>query len=248
MLRLFGFAALALLVATDGTTRGDGPAATEGPPAWQDQASVYLTMNDATALPTPLQQAPAASDERRLAPPSDTRLATSAAYGGARPRDGDEPRHTADFGLPLNTAYTMVSALAIAIGAFLLCAWLLKRGGRGAAQTLPPEAVGVLGRVMLDPRQFAQLLRVGNKLVLISLTPSGAETLTEVTDPVEVDRLVGLCQQSSPHSTTKAFEQVFQQLSREPAPSGFLGGALPQATSMPSLDMFRPQRGEAARA
>ena len=92
------------------------------------------------------------------------------------------------------------------------------------------------------------LLQVGNKLVLITMSPNGAETLTEVTDPVEVDRIVGLCQQSHPHSTTKAFEQVFQQLSREPAPSGFLGGAVPPSTITPSFDMFRSKLGEAARA
>ncbi len=132
-----------------------------------------------------------------------------------------------EFGLPLNTVYTVVWALAIVIGAFLLCAYLLQRGARVAVPTLPAGAVSVLGRVPLAARQFADLLHVGNKLVLMTLSPSGAETLTEVTDPVEVDRIVGLCQQSDPHSTTKAFEQVFQQLSREPAPSGFLGGDVP---------------------
>jgi hypothetical protein len=124
----------------------------------------------------------------------------------------------------------------------------LKRGSRVAAQALPAEVVSVLGRVPLEPRQVAQLLRVGNKLVLISLSPGGAETLTEVTDPVEVDRIVGLCRQSLPDSTTKAFEQVFQQLSRDPAPGGFLGSTPAPSAAIPSLDMFRAQLGEVARA
>jgi hypothetical protein len=91
---------------------------------------------------------------------------------------------------------------------------------------------------------------VGNKLVLVSLSPGGIQTLTEVTDSAEVDRLAGLCQQSNPHSATKAFEQVFRQLAREPAPSGFLGGEtlLPTFSPPPDLKSFRNQRDEVPRA
>jgi hypothetical protein len=105
----------------------------------------------------------------------------------------------------------------------------------------------VLGRVPLAARQFAELLRVGNKLVLVSLTPSGAETLTEVTDPAEVDRLVGLCQQSNPYSTTKAFEQVFQQMSTEPAPPGFLGSEALMSSIASPASAYRAHRGGSSR-
>jgi flagellar protein FliO/FliZ len=118
---------------------------------------------------------------------------------------------------------TTVSALGVVLAFFLICVWLLRRGTRKSSTALPRDVVSVLGRVPLAARNVAQLLRVGNKLVLVSLTPAGAETLTEVTDAAEVDRLVGLCQQSDPHSTTKAFEQVFRQLSLEPAEDGFVG-------------------------
>jgi hypothetical protein len=86
--------------------------------------------------------------------------------------------------------------------------------------------------------------------VLVSISPSGAETLTEVTDPAEVDRLAGLCQQANPHSTTKAFEQVFRQLAREPAPRGFFGSeaVLPPLSPLPDLKSFRISRDEAPRA
>jgi len=151
-----------------------------------------------------------------------------------------------DIGMPAGSIYTISSALAMVIGAFLLFAWLLRRGGRKASTPLPADVVSVLGRVPLAARQFAELLRVGNKLVLVSLTPTGAETLTEVTDPVEVDRLVGLCQQYSPHSTTKAFEQVFRQLSRESVPGGFLRGeSLPPLSSAAAA--YGAHRGDTTR-
>jgi hypothetical protein len=92
------------------------------------------------------------------------------------------------------------------------------------------------------------LIRVGNKLVLISMTLNGAQSLAEVTDPSEVDRLVGLCQQSSPHSTTKAFEQVFQQLSRESPDSGLLGDEPPFGPKVTPFAASRQYRGDAVRA
>jgi flagellar biogenesis protein FliO len=228
--------------------RGAETGTANGPPAWQDGASVYLNLSAVPATPSEPQPA-AANDKRHLPPPSATSQPVQAKYGDNRDSAARDVARQTSLGLPLHTVYTVVSALAIVIGAFLICAWLLKRGGRApAAQSLPTDVVSVLGRVPIDTRQVAQLLRVGNKLVLISLTASGAETLTEVTDPVEVDRLVGLCQQAQPDSTTKAFEQVFQQLSREPAPGGFLGSAAAPPVSVPPLDMFRPQLREAARA
>jgi flagellar biogenesis protein FliO len=63
---------------------------------------------------------------------------------------------------------------------------------------------------------------VGNKLVLVAMTPGGVQPLTEVTDPMEVDRLTGLCASGRGHGPSAEFQQVLAQLSREPA-RGFLG-------------------------
>jgi flagellar biogenesis protein FliO len=247
MIRSFGLVALAFLLGASGRSYGTETDTPSGPPAWQDHASVYLTLNDRAAVPAQ-QQAIASSDDRRLAPPGSEAPNGRSNYSASRVRTPGDAGRFPQLGLPLKSVFSVVSALAIAIGAFLLCVWLLRRGGRTTGQSLPTEVVSVLGRTPISARQFAQLLRVGNKLVLVSLTPSGAETITEVTDPMEVDRIVGLCQQSHPHSTSKAFEQVFRQLSREPAPNGFLSETMTHHSSVPSLDMFRSQLGEVARA
>lgn len=188
--------------------------------------------------------APAANDsQRRLAPPS-----AALAHPAIQRHRTASSRPVPSFSLPWESVSTMVAALGIVVGLFLICTWLLRRGTRKMASALPRDVVSVLGRVPLATRNVAQLLRVGNKLVLVSLTPSGAETLTEVTDPTEVDRLVGLCQQFDPHSATKAFEQVFRQMSREPAPDGFLGQEAPFGPTIPPYEARHPYRGDAARA
>jgi flagellar biogenesis protein FliO len=180
---------------------------------------------------------------RYLAPPNQlgekpTVTGNKASVGG---------RKLINFGLPTESIFTVGTALVIVTGAFLLFVWALRRGGKHTGLrngVLPQEAVRVLGRVTYAPRQFAQLLRVGNKLVLVAITPNGPTTLTEVTEAAEVDRIVGLCQQHDRHSTSKEFEKVFQQFSKEPV-SGFLGEeALPNSLS-PAASAYRSQRGSA---
>jgi flagellar biogenesis protein FliO len=179
--------------------------------------------------------------ERRLAPPS--RAAQEPAPQGERSTSA--ALRNISFGVPSQAIYTVVTALAIVIGAFLIFAWALRRGGKTSSRrraALPAEVVSVLGRAPLAARQFAELLRVGNKLVLVAMTPTGPTTLTEVTDPLEVDRLVGMCQQFDANSTSKAFEEVFQQFSAEPV-SGFLGNEALPASLSSAASAYRSHRG-----
>jgi flagellar biogenesis protein FliO len=214
----------------------------QAPPVVDD--AVTLAAHEAPAATKPAAQTK--SDRRHLPPPSQKRADThNVAGGGSTQSSSAAPGRLAEFGVPMQSLYTIVSALAIVLGAFLLFAWAARRSARMSARRrqLPADVVSVLGRVPLAARQFAELLRVGNKLVLVSLTPTGAETLTEVTDPAEVDRLLGLCQQTGPYSTTKAFEQVFQQMSAESAPTGFLGNeSLPPSLASPA-GAYRAHRG-----
>ena len=75
---------------------------------------------------------------------------------------------------------------------------------------MPREVVEVLGRAPLADHKQMQLLRLGNKLVLVAISQTGTDTLAEITEPTEVDRLTGLCYQRHPHSSTVAFEKVFK--------------------------------------
>jgi len=132
---------------------------------------------------------------------------------------------------------TTVGSLAVVIGLFLIVVWGMRRALPGHVATLPKEVVDVLGRAALASRQQVYLLRCGNKLLLVAVTPAGVETLTEIVDPFEVDRLAGLCIQSQPHSTTAAFRQFFHQFEQEPA-----------AASSPDSDRTSPLDAGYARA
>ena len=101
---------------------------------------------------------------------------------------------TPAFALPKIESFTTAGAgLGIVVGLFLVCMFLLRKSGPKPSSPLPNEAVAVLGRVPLAARNFAHLLKVGNKLVLVAITPDGVTPITEVTDPAEVQHLLGLC-------------------------------------------------------
>jgi flagellar biogenesis protein FliO len=116
---------------------------------------------------------------------------------------------------------TMGSSLAVVLGLFFLIAWAMRKASPRGSVVLPGEVFEVLGRAPLTNRQQVHLLRCGSKLLLVSITPAGTETLTEVCEPVEVDRLAGLCRAAHPNSATSAFRQVFQQFApRSGSPKG----------------------------
>lgn len=110
---------------------------------------------------------------------------------------------------------SMFFSLLVVVGLFLGTIWMIKRAMPAPAARLPREVVEVLGCAPLAGRQSAHLVRLGNKLLLVSVFPSGAETLTEITDPVEVDRIAGLCKAQQPNSATASFRSLLNQFGNE---------------------------------
>ena len=144
--------------------------------------------------------------------------------GAPQPRKpAERSRKTSWLDIKANKPISKVlTGLSLVLGAFLLLAWVVrKRMPKGSAR-LPAEIIEVLGRTTIAAKQSLHLVRVGSKLIVVSVTAAGTETLTEVTDPGEVARILAACQQHHAHSSTAAFRQVFEQVGREPA-HGFLG-------------------------
>ena len=108
-------------------------------------------------------------------------------------------------------------SLAAVLGIFFFFVWLLRRASPHGQATLPGEAFEVLGRAPLANHQQAHLLRCGSKLLLVSVSATGAQTLAEITDPEEVDRLASLCRQARSSSPAASFRQVFRQAEKRHA-------------------------------
>lgn len=112
----------------------------------------------------------------------------------------------------LKMLISVVSSLAIVIGLFIGVAYLYRKSisstlGKG----LPKNVVQVLGRTTIAPRQQLVVVRFGSKLVLVSMLQGEARTISEITDPLEVDQLSGLCESSQSGSITNSFREILTQ-------------------------------------
>jgi flagellar biogenesis protein FliO len=110
----------------------------------------------------------------------------------------------------LRSLITAGGSLTAVLALFFLVVWMLRRASPRRPGNLPPEVFETLGRAPLASHQQVHLLRCGNKLLLVSLTAAGAETLTEIADPAEVERLVRLCRQTRGGSSA-TFRQAMRQ-------------------------------------
>lgn len=109
---------------------------------------------------------------------------------------------------------SVLSSLAIVIGLILASFWFYRKAAPTMSGALPKQVVQVLGRTPLAPRQQLVLLRLGPKLVLVSNLHGEVRTISEITDPLEVDRLAGLCESAQPGSISDSFRSVLHNMGR----------------------------------
>jgi flagellar biogenesis protein FliO len=171
------------------------------------RAASYLPGGPSTSAQVPHDSRPPRSpgaEFSRILPPPSPDSAESFIHGAARSGGASSGSDKT------SSIVTPIAGTGVVLGAFLIFAWVLKRSLPKSASPLPGEAVEVLGRAPLAARHVAHLMRVGNKLILVAVSSAGVETLTEITDPVEVDRLTGICGQSHPLSASQSFRGLLQ--------------------------------------
>jgi flagellar biogenesis protein FliO len=174
----------------------------------------------ATQLPkydAEVQPAKGTSDGKVLDAPKPRQLAP-------RSRSDKQAAARSPLTKPTDSLITIGGSLCVVLSLFFALAWLTRRGLPKSLGKLPGEVIEVLGKAPLVKGQELQLVRVGAKLLLICVTPTGCETLTEIVDRSEVDRLSTICRTNGPSSMTAAFNQVLTGIGREPA-TGFAGSA-----------------------
>lgn len=114
---------------------------------------------------------------------------------------------------------SMVFSLLIVLCVFLSVAWMVRKSQPSAFLKLPTDVVQVMGRTPMAPRQQMYVVRFGNKMLLVSHQPGQTQTLCEITDEDEVQRLAGLCEANQPSSITSSFREVFKQVASGKQPA-----------------------------
>ncbi|MFN9417880.1 MAG: FliO/MopB family protein [Pirellula sp.] len=126
-----------------------------------------------------------------------------------------DPNAKGDIKKPTNSIGSFLSvifSMGIVISLFLGLAWVYKKSLPKSMGRLPHEVVQVLGRTSISPRQQMYVVRFGKKLLLVSQQPGQTQTLSEISDDEEVDRLTGMCESNLPSSSTQSFSEVLRQV------------------------------------
>jgi|GEM_PF-5203772 len=89
---------------------------------------------------------------------------------------------------------TLVSSLAIVIGAFLLLTLLLRKKGPSRTELnedSPHELMQSLGELSITPQVKLNLVRVGSRLLVLHVGEKSVQTVAEISGPEEVATLLG---------------------------------------------------------
>jgi len=114
-------------------------------------------------------------------------------------------------GGPLTGLLQTLGALALVVALIFLARYLLKRFGGAGRSPGRNEAIEVVARTAVAPRQQLMLVRLGERLVLVGTAGGGFSALCEITDPQEVAKLL----KTAAESRQGAFAGVFKRKSEE---------------------------------
>jgi flagellar protein FliO/FliZ len=191
------------------------PPASTNNTAWQASQPAPLPMRSASELPMEqgvqaASYAAPASIASAAAGSSSVKSSSIALKAPKSPNEGEVERPSSSLG----TIFSVVFSLGIVLSLFLGIAWLYRKSQPQGTAKLPTEIVQILGRTTVAPRQSMMVVRFGSKLLLVSQQPGQTETLAEISDPSEVDRLAGICESKSAHSASQSFSNVLLQVAR----------------------------------
>jgi flagellar biosynthetic protein FliP len=108
----------------------------------------------------------------------------------------------------LIAALGVLAALAFVLGLGALCLWGLKRWGAGSLAAKTRVPVEVVQRVPLGPRTGLTVVRVGEKVVALSVGENGVSTLFEL-DEHDRQRVIASSQTPVPHRSSAEAEAAF---------------------------------------
>lgn len=106
-----------------------------------------------------------------------------------------------------------LAALGVVLAIVFGIRWVLRRGGVVSPSVSSGLVVEVLSRTTVAPRSHVVLMRVGQRILVVSDSSAGMRTLASVHDAEEVAELLGAIDSAKPASVTQNFGSVMKKLS-----------------------------------
>ncbi len=104
-----------------------------------------------------------------------------------------------------------VLALSGVLTLIFLLSRLLRKHLPMTSPNLSSDVLELLGRRMIDQRHAIHYLRVGERILIVGASLDGLRTLAEITDPVEVDRISGICRSRTDVGVAHSFRMLLNR-------------------------------------
>jgi flagellar biogenesis protein FliO len=130
--------------------------------------------------------------------------------------------------------WTSVGGLSLVVIAIVLSARFLRRWLPKTPGLLPEQALEMLGRFPVDPRNNIYLVRCGRRLLVLGAAADGLRTLSEITDVGEVSSLMSLCADGREIAPSIEHSALSTQHSALPSASQRLQDRLRKSASLTS--------------
>ena len=116
------------------------------------------------------------------------------------------------------SATRMVAALAVVLGAFMVLLWVTKKIQGPSKSIMSKQTLEVLGQKQINKTHSLHLIRLGQRILLISASDSSVTCLSEINDPVEVAQLLNTNSQAGDSSELpqSTFKRIFAQYEQNP--------------------------------
>ena len=176
----------------------------EAEEAGKNQEEYVTESQTSPALPTS-EQTDSSYMEKLLPPPKE--------------RSESDKKISFTPGSQVMSVVSVLGSLCLVLGVFFMFVLFMKKIGPKSGGNLPKEAFENVGRYPLSPKLQLNLLRLGNRLMLVASTPDGGvETLTEIDHPDEVVQILGMCRRLDPNSSSSQFQSVLDEFAKEKTP------------------------------
>ena len=127
---------------------------------------------------------------------------------------------TSKFAIPnfSQSATRMVGALAVVLGVFMVLLWVTKKIQGPSKAMMSKQTLELLGQKQINKIHSLHLIRLGQRILLVSASDSGVTCLSEINDPMEVAELL---ETNSPASKSSelpqsSFKRIFAQYEQNP--------------------------------
>lgn len=170
------------------------------------------TQTGRSPAPHPDSSAAAANpDDGQAAPSSPAGLALEAQSLGQRRQRSDNPQQDSGKPAQMPSAWRTLGSLLIVLVLIVGAAYFLRRFSFGGRRKAYPAGIEVLARNSISPKQSLCLVKLGQRLLLLGLSPNHMTALQTIDDPEDIALVLGLLEKQKDHSITNTFNRLFQR-------------------------------------